>query len=337
MPGSRAPRRWAFRRRRNWLSRGHASSAPSIDRRWPRGRPPMIHFLEIVACVALGSALGGSARFFVSGVVGRRIGETFPWGTMTVNVTGAFVMGFLASAAGVGTLLHDPLLHAVAMTGFLGSYTTVSSFSLQTLALARDGEWTQAAANVALSLAARPRRRGAGAGGRGRAVRRRAVNDKTTPDAGRSVSSAAAPHHAGRRARIERWQETLPLYGAVAVGSMIGGTLRFLVSYAWVALAGSGFPVATLLVNVRRLVRHRLLRDADGPRRSPFRRPAPAARLHDRLLRRFHHLLDLQPRDDGADRERQAGGGRPECRAVDRAVVRGGVARPRAGERVSTG
>jgi len=82
--------------------------------------------------VALGSAVGGPARYFVSGLVGRAIGETFPWGTMTVNVTGAFVIGLVA--------------------GILGSYTTVSSFSLQTLSLARDGETLRAGANVALSL-----------------------------------------------------------------------------------------------------------------------------------------------------------------------------------------
>lgn len=102
--------------------------------------------------VALGSALGGPTRYFVSGVVGRHVGETFPWGTMAVNVTGAFAIGVIAAAATVEGLLPMPVAWQFAVTGFLGSYTTVSSFSLQTLALIRDGEVTRAGGNVVLSL-----------------------------------------------------------------------------------------------------------------------------------------------------------------------------------------
>ncbi|HUF88060.1 MAG TPA: fluoride efflux transporter CrcB [Thermohalobaculum sp.] len=104
-----------------------------------------------LAWVALGSALGGAARFAVSGLVARAVGETFPWGTMTVNVTGSLALGALAAAADAGALA--PALWHLAALGFLGSYTTVSSFSLQTLALVRDGETGRAASNVALSLA----------------------------------------------------------------------------------------------------------------------------------------------------------------------------------------
>jgi len=96
--------------------------------------------------------LGGMARFWLSGLVARRVGETFPWGTMVVNVSGAFAIGILAaSAAGHGVLAAvRPWQFAV--TGFLGCYTTVSSFSLQTLALARDGEMVRASGNLLLSL-----------------------------------------------------------------------------------------------------------------------------------------------------------------------------------------
>ena len=104
--------------------------------------------------VILGSIFGGMARFLISGVVARRVGETFPWGTMTVNVSGAFIIGicggFAASGHGIFTT-PGPWLFAV--TGCLGCYTTVSSFSLQTLALARDGEIGRAAGNVLLSVA----------------------------------------------------------------------------------------------------------------------------------------------------------------------------------------
>ncbi len=103
--------------------------------------------------VALGSALGGMARYFVSGFVGRRFGETFPWGTMTVNVTGAIAIGVVAATADQHPLPLLPNIWQLGVVGFIGSYTTVSSFSLQTLALARDGEWSRASGNVLLSLA----------------------------------------------------------------------------------------------------------------------------------------------------------------------------------------
>ena len=114
----------------------------------------MAEILIAIGLLAVGGALGGMARFFVSGVVARRLGETFPWGTMAVNVTGALAIGVLAA------LFLTPEARAVTnlpawaglVLGFLGSYTTVSSFSLQTLALARNGEAGRALANVALSL-----------------------------------------------------------------------------------------------------------------------------------------------------------------------------------------
>lgn len=108
----------------------------------------MLELILGLGCVALGSALGGAARFAVSGLVARAIGETFPWGTMTVNVSGSLALGALAARVGA----IEPVLWQLAAVGFLGSYTTVSSFSLQTLALARDGEVARAAGNVALSL-----------------------------------------------------------------------------------------------------------------------------------------------------------------------------------------
>ena len=105
-----------------------------------------------LAWVALGSAFGGMARFFVSGFIGGHIGETFPWGTMVVNVSGSLVIGFIAAHTGHHPLFQMPASWHFAVVGFLGSYTTVSSFSLQTLALARDGEWLLAAGNIFLSL-----------------------------------------------------------------------------------------------------------------------------------------------------------------------------------------
>jgi fluoride exporter len=126
----------------------------SIGGAWKREKKSRraVDTLDGAVWVALGSVFGGIARFWLSGFVARRVGETFPWGTLVINVSGAFAIGILAaSAAGHGALAAvRPWQFAV--TGFLGCYTTVSSFSLQTLALARDGEMARASGNLLLSL-----------------------------------------------------------------------------------------------------------------------------------------------------------------------------------------
>lgn len=69
-------------------------------------------------CLVAGSVLGGSARYFVSGIVARHIGETFPWGTMAVNVTGAFIIGvFGALASDSASLMASPDPWLFAVTG----------------------------------------------------------------------------------------------------------------------------------------------------------------------------------------------------------------------------
>lgn len=104
--------------------------------------------------VVFGSLLGTMARYFISGVVARRVGETFPWGTLLVNVSGALAIGILGGLArDPSSLFAGPGPWLFAVTGFLGAYTTVSSFSLQTLVLARDGERIQAALYVVSSVA----------------------------------------------------------------------------------------------------------------------------------------------------------------------------------------
>ena len=105
-----------------------------------------------VMWVALGSVLGGTARFWLSGFVARRVGETFPWGTIVVNVSGAFLLGILAASAASHGVFAGLRPWQFAAIGILGTYTTVSSFSLQTLALARAGEMMQAAGNMLISL-----------------------------------------------------------------------------------------------------------------------------------------------------------------------------------------
>jgi len=103
--------------------------------------------------VGLGGAIGSMARFWASGVVARHFGETFPWGTLIINVTGSFLIGAFASATGPdGRWLAPPSMRQFFMLGICGGYTTFSSFNLQTLNLARDGEWFDAGANIVLSV-----------------------------------------------------------------------------------------------------------------------------------------------------------------------------------------
>jgi CrcB protein len=107
----------------------------------------------IVGPCAGGGALGSVARYWLSGVIGRRFGETFPYGTLLVNVTGCLVIGFFAAYTGPeGRLLVRPEWRIAFMAGVCGGYTTFSSFSLQTLNLTMEGDWLRAAANVILSV-----------------------------------------------------------------------------------------------------------------------------------------------------------------------------------------
>src|SRR5271155_3979115 len=92
--------------------------------------------------VGIGSAFGGMARFWVSGLVAERVGQRFPWGTIIINITGSFIIGSLyALTLPEGRLNTSRILATqMLMVGVCGGYTTFSSFSLQTLTLARDGQ-----------------------------------------------------------------------------------------------------------------------------------------------------------------------------------------------------
>lgn len=113
---------------------------------------PLSQLLIDGALVALGATVGTPARFFVSGFVARRIGETFPWGTLIVNASGCFAMGLIGAFVTARGLSSSSEIWLLLATGFLGSYTTVSSFALQTNALARDGEGRLALGYIALSM-----------------------------------------------------------------------------------------------------------------------------------------------------------------------------------------
>lgn len=109
--------------------------------------------LQLYLAVGAGSALGGIARYWCSGAAAHLFGETFPWGTLIVNVVGSFVIGFFATlTAPDGRVFVGTTTRQFVMTGILGGYTTFSSFSLQTLNLIRDGDWLRVAGNVGGSV-----------------------------------------------------------------------------------------------------------------------------------------------------------------------------------------
>jgi CrcB protein len=103
-----------------------------------------------VLSIAIAGLLGTLARYWLSGWADARWGATFPIGTLIVNLTGCLLIGFLFHATGEKYLV-DPVLRSAVLVGFLGGFTTFSSFGIQTFALLRDGEMFLAGVNVLVS------------------------------------------------------------------------------------------------------------------------------------------------------------------------------------------
>jgi fluoride exporter len=105
--------------------------------------------MPIYLWIAVSCALGGMARYWCTGFAARMLGETFPWGTLLVNITGSLIIGFFATLTGPdGRIFASSTVRQFVMIGLCGGYTTFSSFSLQTLSLTNDGEWLQAGGNI---------------------------------------------------------------------------------------------------------------------------------------------------------------------------------------------
>ncbi|HXK23209.1 MAG TPA: CrcB family protein [Myxococcota bacterium] len=107
--------------------------------------------MERLAWVCLGSALGGGARYLVSLGALRLLGAGFPVGTLAVNVLGSFLIGAIMHV-GLTTIWISPGMRLFLTTGVMGGFTTYSAFNYETLALATDGEWLLAVANVGATL-----------------------------------------------------------------------------------------------------------------------------------------------------------------------------------------
>ena len=104
--------------------------------------------------IAIGGALGSVARYGASNLFANWFGANFPWGTLIVNVSGSFVIGFFATLTGLeGRLLVGSDVRLFVMVGVCGGYTTFSAFSLQTLNLIREGHVADAGLNIGASVA----------------------------------------------------------------------------------------------------------------------------------------------------------------------------------------
>jgi CrcB protein len=103
--------------------------------------------------IAVGGAIGSVARYWCSGMAAALLGETFPWGTLIVNILGSLIIGFFATITGPdGRMFVGSEVRQFVMIGLIGGYTTFSSFSLQTLNQMNDGEWLYAGLNIGASF-----------------------------------------------------------------------------------------------------------------------------------------------------------------------------------------
>ncbi len=102
--------------------------------------------------IALGAIVGASSRYFVSGYIARTFAPIFPYGTLVINITGSFVLGFFLILSGERVLL-DPRWRFLVAIGFCGSYTTFSSYAFETFAYIEQGQWLLMAVNIVASNA----------------------------------------------------------------------------------------------------------------------------------------------------------------------------------------
>jgi CrcB protein len=119
--------------------------------------PIAMQFLMQYLVIGLGGALGSMLRFGLGGLIDSGMtkggGPIFPWGTIIVNITGCFIIGFVFTISTAdGRMMLSPLTRNFITIGILGGYTTFSSFSWQTLSLMQSGQRWEAVANVLLSV-----------------------------------------------------------------------------------------------------------------------------------------------------------------------------------------
>lgn len=109
--------------------------------------------MRTLIAVMVAGAFGAAARYGVDGLVSNRISGQFPWGTFAVNISGCLVIGFLSSLL-TERFTIDPALRIGLTVGFVGTYTTFSTWVLESTQLAQTGSWMIAILNLAGSVVA---------------------------------------------------------------------------------------------------------------------------------------------------------------------------------------
>ncbi len=102
---------------------------------------------EPTVLIGIGGLLGANARYLVSVWAARRIGAYFPYGTLIVNLSGSLLLGFLATTI-VGQVVYEREVRLLVSVGFLGAYTTFSTFAFESVCLVRRRAYVLATANV---------------------------------------------------------------------------------------------------------------------------------------------------------------------------------------------
>lgn len=102
--------------------------------------------------IFLGAGLGGTARYLLSNAIYALLGRHFPWGTLVVNASGSFIMGVLFVLLLNRYAMYAPQLRLFLLVGFLGGYTTFSSFSIETWNLIESGALVTGTMNILLHI-----------------------------------------------------------------------------------------------------------------------------------------------------------------------------------------
>jgi len=96
--------------------------------------------MEKILWISIGAVLGANLRYWIGDWAAQRFGSGFPYGTMIINLTGSFLLGLIVSMS-MENFIIDPRLRLLLTIGFLGSYTTFSTYAYESIALISQGQW----------------------------------------------------------------------------------------------------------------------------------------------------------------------------------------------------
>ncbi len=106
--------------------------------------------MQTILWISLGAAIGANLRYFVAQQLAKAVSPQFPYGTLAVNVTGSFILGFFMIWT-TERILADPRWRLLVAVGFCGGYTTFSSYAFETFAMIERGQWFAPLGNALLS------------------------------------------------------------------------------------------------------------------------------------------------------------------------------------------